>query len=236
MNLSSYIKSFFNKKSKQYLVFRVLDDQKWHCRNHEYRRIKTGQLAGSGGIKGLKNGGSSRAGIVIESVQRPCTKCGTTTRHDRWNGNFTEVSYYTNIPQSLLKRIYSVLHKKDVVDNATRPLSQITIDHKLPKIRWNKQSEKKQTDYDNMTDDEIRDRFQLLKKSNGAVSHNLLKSRACESCHKTGHRGEPFGIRYFYSGNHRWEGIDKQDPDGCIGCGWYDIVAWRDSLNRKLNG
>ncbi len=236
MDLSSYKKSFSSKQSRQYRVFRVLEDRKWHCRNHEYRHIRIGQLAGSGGIKGLRNGGSDRLGIDIESEQRLCSKCGITTRHDRWNGHFTEVSYYTKIPQSILKRAYSVLNKKDVVDNATRPLSQITIDHKLPMIRWNTQSEKKQTNYNNMTDDEIRNRFQLLKKSNGAVSHNLLKSRACESCYKTNHRGEPFGIRYFYDGNHRWEGIDKEDPTGCIGCGWYDIAAWRDSLNLKLNG
>lgn len=102
--------------------------------------------------------------------------------------------------------------------------------------RWNEITSKQKTDYQGMTDDDIRARFQLLKKSNGNVSHNLLKSRACEDCFETGERGTPFGIRYFYAGDERWQGEDATDAKGCVGCGWYDIDAWRASLNRKLRG
>ncbi len=54
-----------------------------------------------------------------------------------------------------------------------------------------------------MSNEDIRDKFQLLKKSNGSVSHNLLKSRACENCYKKGQRGTPFGIQFFYAGNNK---------------------------------
>lgn len=102
--------------------------------------------------------------------------------------------------------------------------------------RWSAETSRQQTDYSDMTDGDIRGRFQLLKKSNGHVSHNLLKSRACENCYESNNRGTPFGISYFYAGNDRWQGINAMDAEGCIGCGWYDFAMWRSSLNRKLRG
>ena len=101
-------------------------------------------------------------------------------------------------------------------------------------LRWNNRVKKLLTDYAAMDDDDIRANFQLLKKSNGSVSHNLLKSRACEQCFKTGKRGKPFGISFFYSGGERWKPSDKRDPKGCNGCGWYDFDLWRTRLNEKL--
>ena len=53
-----------------------------------------------------------------------------------------------------------------------------------PTIRWNEESRAKLTDYSNPDSAYIKANFQLLKKSNGSVSHNLLKSRACERCVK----------------------------------------------------
>jgi len=85
-----------------------------------------------------------------------------------------------------------------------------------------------------MTDNDIRQKFQVLKKSNGSVSHNLLKSRACEHCFSTGARGTPFGIQFFYQGGPQWEPTNRKDPAGCIGCGWYDFGQWRSELNSTL--
>jgi len=85
-----------------------------------------------------------------------------------------------------------------------------------------------------MSDDDIREHFQLLKKSNGTTSHNHLKSRACEHCFKTGSRGTPFGVRFFYEGGPKWVPEDRKDPSGCIGCGWYDFDLWRKHLNQRL--
>ncbi|MDE0320862.1 MAG: hypothetical protein OXH86_19850 [Acidimicrobiaceae bacterium] len=108
------------------------------------------------------------------------------------------------------------------------------MDHKLPQLRWGGTEVAAQQDYSAMSDEDIVDKFQLLKKSNGSVSHNLLKSRACERCYKTGNRGTPFGIRFFYAGNGKWAPADKQDASGCVGCGWFDFDAWRSALNRTL--
>ena len=92
-----------------------------------------------------------------------------------------------------------------------------------------------QDDYSSgVTDDDIKGRFQLLKSSNGSVSHNLLKSRACEKCYKTGNRGTPFGIKFFYEGGSKWAPADKEAPEGCIGCGWFDFDKWRTELNKEI--
>lgn len=131
---------------------------------------------------------------------------------------------------------HRVLGGRDVVDDVSRSVNEVTLDHKLPMKRWDEETSRQQTDYQNMSDEDIRERFQLLKKSNGNVSHNLLKSRACEECFENGKRGTPFGIHYFYAGNDRWEGKTLKDPNGCVGCGWFDVEAWRTALNRKLSG
>ncbi len=234
MDKATY-KALFRKGTKQLQTFEVLEDQQWHCRNHSYIHIASGQIAGSGGIQGLRRGTPKRPGIIIEHQSRDCPECGNRHHHDRWIGEFTSGLHMAGVPISLLRRAYTVLGKRDVVDNTERSINELTLDHKLPLKRWNETTSKHQTDYQNMTDSDIKELFQLLKKSNGNVSHNLLKSRACEHCFETGERGTPFGIRYFYSGTAEWKGKDEYDPRGCLGCGWYDVEKWRESLNRHLN-
>ena len=141
----------------------------------------------------------------------------------------------TAIPQNQIERFLRVLGRRDIVEMTNRQPSEITIDHKFPMIRWNPETTVGQTNYSQMTDDEIRSKFQVLKASNGSVSHNQLKSRACEQCLATGYRGTPFGITFFYQGDAHWEPEDPTDPAGCIGCGWYDFDRWRRALNTHLN-
>lgn len=138
------------------------------------------------------------------------------------------------MPKPFVKKVLRIFDSRDVVENTQRVANQLTIDHKLPMIRWNTETSARLTAYAEMDDEDIREHFQLLKKSNGSVSHNLLKSRACERCYKTGRRGQPFGIAYFHSGGEKWQPTDKKDPTGCIGCGWYDFALWRDHLNRLI--
>jgi hypothetical protein len=101
-------------------------------------------------------------------------------------------------------------------------------------LRWG-QAEK--TLSPTMTEQEIASKFQILKKDSGG-NHNLLKSRACEVCVKTGKRGTPLGIYFFYSGGLKWQkGIPKRGAKaerGCVGCGWYDFAKWRAALNLKM--
>lgn len=135
------------------------------------------------------------------------------------------------MPDAFVETVIQVFRRRDVIENTKRQYDQLTVDHKLPMIRWNEESQQLLTEYSNLDPEYIKAHFQLLKKSNGSVSHNLLKSRACEKCVKTGKRGKPFGIDYFYSGGPNWGPSEEKDPSGCIGCGWYDFDKWRSGLN-----
>ena len=138
------------------------------------------------------------------------------------------------MPRAFARKALAVFGSRDVIENTERAGNQLTIDHKLPMIRWNTATSQRLTAYAQMDEDDINEHFQLLKKSNGSVSHNLLKSRACERCFKTGRRGQPFGIAFFYDGGPRWRPKDKKDPAGCIGCGWYDFALWQERLNELI--
>ena len=234
MTLDEYRATFRNHNTKIYNVFCVLADHAWHCRECEYEHVGSSQLAGGGGIQGLERGNASRPGIRIKSGNHFCAKCERKTRQDRWTGEFSESVSARSIPKAVEKRILSVLGEKDVIDQVSRRGHQLTPDHKLPMIRWTNEESERQTDYNDLTDHDIKDRFQLLKKSNGSISDNLLKSRTCEKCFRTGNRGTPMGIKHFYSGGSNWEPEDKKDPSGCVGCGWYDFAAWRESINKTL--
>lgn len=83
MNTSEY-KALHTAGTKQLQTFEVLEDQDWHCRNHAYNHIVSGQIAGSGGSQGLKRGSATRPGLTIEHESRYCAECGRAHRHDRW--------------------------------------------------------------------------------------------------------------------------------------------------------
>ena len=46
------------------------------------------------------------------------------------------------------------------------------------------------------------------------------------------------GIKFYYAGAEDWPfdcplfGSDAER--GCFGCGWYDVAAWREALNRYI--
>ena len=228
------LEAAFKEGTKIRDVYLVLRDREWHCRECEYAHVGTSQIAGGSGIQGLQRGTGSRAGLVLESRTHSCEKCQRATRQDRWTGELKPAVPATAVPPNQIERFLRVLGRRDVVEMTNRQPSEITIDHKLPMIRWNQTTRMGQVNYSEMSDDDIRQKFQVLKASNGSVSHNLLKSRACEQCLSTGQRGTPFGITYFYEGGMQWEPEDPTDPTGCIGCGWYDFDRWRTALNARL--
>ncbi|MXW95707.1 MAG: restriction endonuclease [Acidimicrobiaceae bacterium] len=235
MQSTSAFEATFDPTTKVYEVWLVLKDQGWHCRECEYTHIGITQIAGGSGIQGLQRGTKSRDGLKIESDNHLCRHCERTTRHDRWTGAYEAPIPGSSMPRNFTRRVINLLGSRDVVDGTERSPNHLTVDHKLPMIRWTTETEQKQTAYSAMSDDDIRENFQLLKKSNGSISHNQLKSRACERCFKTGKRGTPLGILFFYKGGSKWEPADKKDPGGCIGCGWYDFAEWRQQLNDRLN-
>ena len=224
----------FKEGTKIQQVYLVLRDQQWHCRECEYGHVGTSQIAGGSGIQGLQRGTGSRPAMVLESRSQHCAICQHITRQDRWTGGVKPAIPATAIPQNQIPRFLRVLGRRDIVEMTNRQPAEVTIDHKLPMIRWNQTTRQGQVNYAQMMESDIKQKFQILKASNGSVSHNLLKSRACEHCFGTGERGTPFGIEFFYEGGPLWAPSDPTDPAGCIGCGWYDFDQWRTALNAKL--
>lgn len=235
ITIDEYRTSFQKKTTLQYKVFELLSDQQWHCRNCEGNVVGSQQYAGGGGIQGLQRGTNSRPGIEILTKNEYCEACEQKRKWDKWTGSFKASSSASSMPKKLQQKIFDLYSKKDVIEQRERPTHELVIDHRFPMSRWEGAEEKLS---EHMTDQEIRKKFQLLKKD-AAGNHNLLKSRACEKCAKTGERGTPFGIIFWYEGSQLW---DKNIPssgteaeNGCIGCGWYDFGIWREALNEELN-
>ncbi|NES99419.1 MAG: restriction endonuclease [Sphaerospermopsis sp. SIO1G1] len=228
------IKNELKNAKLQSKVFELLSDRKWHCRTHEGNKIASKQYAGSGGIKGLKRGNKSRSGLVIETKIEYCEVCLEKTYWDRWTGERQAANAPTNIPNQLVKKILQVYSYTDVIEQRKREKHELVIDHRFPMERWGKIET---PHLSSMSEEEIRKKFQLLKKD-ASGNHNLLKSRSCERCIKTGKRGTPFGIRFWYQGGEDWPSQYQKGDEaekGCIGCGWYDFEKWRNALNQKLS-
>lgn len=229
------IKPYKGGKPKYQLLFEVLSDQQFHCRECANRVVNSKQIAGSGGITRLEKGAQGvRPGLKIESRQAECVECGNTSYCDRWTGEFVQAGAPQTMSAAVINRVLSVYGNIDVIENRERADGDLVVDHKFPDIR------KCTTDapYDaNMPESEIRRLFQLLKKDEGG-NHNKLKSEACLHCFLTGMRGTPMNIRFWYEGSAQWDdnipttGLDAER--GCVGCGWYDFAAWREALNRYI--
>lgn len=104
-------------------------------------------------------------------------------------------------------------------------------DHKFPEIRWDEKT--REENPDEMSKAEIIEKFQLIDNQ-----RNQQKRETCRRCFQTGIRGKLYGINYYYSGNENWDEkipkIGKDAEKGCVGCGWYDIQQWRESLNSFI--
>ncbi len=226
---------FTSKNSMQSKVFNLLKDKEWHCRGCEGSQVASGQYAGGGGIQGLERGTKSRAGLVVLSEEIECSTCRMIKKHDKLTGETKQSNAPSNIPKRLQTRILEHFDYHDVIEQRKRTADKLVIDHKLPMERWGANEETNSSD---MSIEDIKRKFQLLKKDEGG-NHNLLKSRSCEKCIATGKRGFPLGIKYWYEGSENWpdgvptDGIGAEK--GCIGCGWYDFVVWRNSLNDSLD-
>lgn len=124
-------------------------------------------------------------------------------------------------------RVISLLGPENVYEARATNKASLIPDHKFPEIRWDKNT--KQEDLDSMTDEEIEEKFQLIDNQ-----RNQQKREVCRECFQTGKRGIIFGVKYFYAGKKEWPKdipkVGKAAEAGCIGCGWYDIAAWRESI------
>ena len=137
---------------------------------------------------------------------------------------------YETWSPKLRKRIINVLENIDIYEN--KKCRSCLPDHKFSEIRWDENTKSKNPD--SMTDEEIKNKFQLLTNQ-----RNQEKREVCRRCYQTGKRGIAFGIPYFYKGDEFWdENIPKKGKDaelGCIGCAWYDFAEWRKHLLHILD-
>lgn len=236
-DLVEQIRSQLKCAIKQSRAFEVLSDRQWHCREHELSPLGSRQAAGGGGIQGLERGNrSGRRGLVLEKKKDDCVVCKRKTEWDRWTGEIKEPNAPANIPRQLVDRILKYYSYIDVIEQRQRYADELVIDHRFPMERWG--GIEPQHDI-KISESEIQSKFQLLKKDS-AGNHNLLKSRSCERCIKTGRRGTPMGINFWYSGGENWSDHIPQSgseaEQGCVGCGWYDFETWRNALNTKTRG
>jgi hypothetical protein len=232
-NLVETIRGHFRKDSTQLQVFKLLSDQRWHCRECEGKKIGSNQYAGGGGIQGLQRGTRTRPGLVIETSKKYCPTCQQIRLGDRWTGEIKSANSASHIPVALIEKILQIYSYTDVIEQRQREKHELVIDHRFPMERW---GANEPPHLKSMSDDEIKRKFQLLKKDTSG-NHNLLKSRSCERCIRTGKRGTPFGIRFWYQGGEDWPCVHQRGAEaeeGCVGCGWYDFEAWRNALNQRL--
>ena len=141
------------------------------------------------------------------------------------------MSDYETISSTLKKQILNVLKATNIYELSSANKHGLLPDHKFSEIRWDEKT--KDENPEDMSETEIKDKFQLLDNQ-----RNQQKREVCRKCFQTGKRGKLFGINYFYEGTEDWdfqiEKLGKEAEQGCIGCGWYDIRKWRDSLNELL--
>ena len=234
MDIKQYKKTFKKKTTLQYKVFNVLSDTEWHCRVCDFKRISTKQLAGGGGIQVLQRGTKTRPGLEIETSIRKCPKCKKLNVGDRWTGEFKQATAASNISDKLMNRIMAYYNYVDAIEQRQRLPHELVVDHRFPMKRY---GEMEDENPDDMSEEQIQKKFQLLKKDSSG-NHNLLKSRACENCKRTGKRGTLLGIDFFYLGGADWpEDIPQNGMEakkGCEGCAWYDVNQWRLALNEYL--
>lgn len=136
---------------------------------------------------------------------------------------------YETIPLTVRKRIFKVHGGINAYTGELATLSCLP-DHKFPEIRWDKDTP---ASNENLTHEEMREKFQIVPEN-----INQMKREMCRKCFQYNKRGMLNGIKFFYAGNENWDSSipkrGKKAESGCVGCFWYDMLAWRKALNQKL--
>lgn len=196
---------------------------KWLCRKCGPVQEVNPQSAAR--IKSLKE-----RGYFIGTKNMYCPTCGRSQTHDiliRLPRRTADVNVRNTISAVLRNRIKTVLPLKDACFDSPQKKGELIIDHKFPSTRWVNGETRND---DSMTDEQIREKFQLLTNQT-----NLQKERYCKRCLSDGKRGDFFGIKWYYQGNEDWQGTNNADEEGCIGCPWYDLNEWKAKFNEHLN-
>lgn len=201
--------------TKRGQTFEILSDGEWHCSACELPSSQPAKDIQQIRIQGFKFEGSpSMWGEYLY-----CENCDSKTVHRKMKHTFpTEKPIVrAQMPRSFKTRVRKLYNHKDAFDGST-PSTTVEVDHRKPEVRWD---ESEDIDFDNITDKEIKEKFQVLSRKN-----NLLKSRKCEQCVKTGERPPFMGIEFWYKGDSTYN-----EDIGCEGCGWYNPQKWKEALN-----
>lgn len=128
------------------------------------------------------------------------------------------------------KRALKALDYINAFESKKTMANSLIPDHKFPEIRWDENTKEEN---ETLNDEEIIIKFQLLDNQ-----RNLQKREVCRKCFQSNQRGDIYGIEYYYSGSKDWPNnvpkVGKEAEKGCVGCGWYDIQQWRNSLKKLL--
>lgn len=170
---------------------------------------------------------------LATDINRYCPNCGANKTHIMLlpikRGSAEGNGYETWSP-ALRKRILRLLKYIDVYEGVVN--HNCLPDHKFSEIRWDENT--KSENPDDMTDEEIKQKFQLLTNQ-----RNQQKREVCRNCFQTGKRGKIYGIDYYYEGTEDWDTSiptkGKEAEKGCIGCPWYDIAAWKRHIQEELD-
>ena len=219
-------KNPFKDKTTSHEDFKTMSDLKWHCTKCELRsgQAKTWQVWRQGGIQLDVD----EKGNLYKTIF--CEKCKNKTVHRKLKSLIIleDTKTRSGLPQKLAKKIKGVLKCEEALFLRKIMPRELEIDHKFPQVRWSKNEDKNES---GMSKDKIKDKFILLTRSN-----NLLKSRHCERCYKTGIRGNFPGIYFWFKGEKDWDKkIDKHDKKGCDGCFWFDPDKLRKELNKVID-
>lgn len=212
----------FKKGSNQYLDFETMSDCNWHCTKCELKsgQAKTWQVwRQEKGIQLDQDGN----GNWFKKIN--CPNCGTKTIHRKLKTTELDLSGIkarSNIPEDVIIRAKKLFGCVDEYTLRVEPAKDLELDHRIPQVRWVGSED----DNTGLSDEQIIDKFMLLTEKN-----NLLKSRYCEECKKTGNRANGYrDIEFWYVGNKKYD-----DKNGCEGCFWYNPSKWRKELNRVIN-
>ncbi len=215
----------FKENTTSHHDWEILKDLKWHCTKCALKsgQAKTWQVWRQSGIQLAKDEKDNFYKIQF------CKTCDMKTVHRKLESLavLDDTKVRTGIPVSLARKIKMLYKNEEALFLREFAPKELEIDHKFPQVRWESDEEENKV---SMSDEEIKSKFILLTRSN-----NLLKSRQCEKCEKTGIRGNFPGIYFWYQGDNTWQGKSKSDESGCVGCFWYNPYKWREELNKIVN-
>lgn len=136
---------------------------------------------------------------------------------------------YETIPLAVRRRIFRVHNGINSYTGEPASISCLP-DHKFPELRWDRNTPESNAD---LSEQEMVEKFQIVPEN-----INQMKREVCRKCFKSGVRGRLNGINFFYAGGPAWDKsipkVGKLAERGCIGCFWYDMLAWRNALNRLI--